>query len=55
MSVIKYGVDLLKVKHILMTVVVLRSQCKTVKDGLLKDLKINFDNLDNINEFYHIR
>lgn len=27
----------------------------SVKDGLLKDLKINFDNLDNINDLYHIR
>ena len=27
----------------------------SVKDGLLKDLKMNFDNLDNINDLYHIR
>lgn len=27
----------------------------SVKDGLLKDLKISFDNLDSINELYHIR
>jgi carbonic anhydrase len=26
----------------------------SVKDGLLKDLKISFDNLDSINEAYHI-
>uniref|UniRef100_UPI0026B06573 carbonic anhydrase n=1 Tax=Psychromonas sp. Urea-02u-13 TaxID=2058326 RepID=UPI0026B06573 len=27
----------------------------SVKDGLLKDLKISFDSLDNINALYHIR